>query len=173
MFGGFRAVGWLVVLAAASAPAQTVYRWTDERGVVHFADVPPPDVRGYTTESMPIAPPRPTPAAAVEPQDEAPASGSTSTGPAKLVVVEHDERPIGDATVAYSGKVKNEGGAAAEDVMVAIRVIEPTQGDECLDDQIDVHPGTLGPGESGTFEAEYTNPCFKGPTRTELQVEWD
>lgn len=37
---------WLVLLAlfaSTSVIAQAVYKWTDEKGVVHYSDQPPPD----------------------------------------------------------------------------------------------------------------------------------
>lgn len=39
------ALVWLVLLAlfaSTSVVAQTVYKWTDEKGVVHYSDQPPP-----------------------------------------------------------------------------------------------------------------------------------
>lgn len=33
---------------AAGAPAQQLYKWTDEKGVVHYTDKAPPDARGST-----------------------------------------------------------------------------------------------------------------------------
>ncbi|HYN12718.1 MAG TPA: glutaredoxin family protein [Burkholderiales bacterium] len=36
------ALGFIVALYAASAPAQSLYRWTDEKGRVHFTDTLPP-----------------------------------------------------------------------------------------------------------------------------------
>jgi glutaredoxin len=37
-----RIIGVLLLVAAASAAAQQLYRWTDERGRVHITDTPPP-----------------------------------------------------------------------------------------------------------------------------------
>jgi glutaredoxin len=37
-----RAIGVLLMLAAATAAAQQLYRWTDEKGRVHITDTPPP-----------------------------------------------------------------------------------------------------------------------------------
>lgn len=36
------ALGLIVALCTASALAQPLYRWTDEKGRVHFTDTPPP-----------------------------------------------------------------------------------------------------------------------------------
>jgi hypothetical protein len=39
-------LAWLALLAlfaSASVAAQAVYKWTDEKGVVHYSDQPPPD----------------------------------------------------------------------------------------------------------------------------------
>lgn len=37
-----RIIGILLMLAAATAAAQQLYRWTDEQGRVHITDTPPP-----------------------------------------------------------------------------------------------------------------------------------
>ena len=37
-----RIIGTLLMLAAATAAAQQLYRWTDEQGRVHITDTPPP-----------------------------------------------------------------------------------------------------------------------------------
>lgn len=171
-----------VGLAAGAVEAGTVYRWTDERGVVHFADVPPPNVQNYTAEPLRIAPPAPpavaagadavAPASAPEAGAKPPAAGE-ATGPARLVIIDREEVALGDAAQSFSGKVKNRGGTEAHDVAVAIRVVEPTQGDECVTDEIEVAPSSLAPGATGTFEADFNSPCFHGPTQTELRVEWD
>lgn len=163
---------------AGAVQAGTVYRWTDANGVVHFADVPPPSVWTYSTETLPAAARRQPPPAAV-----ASASGDTAaadpsadakaSGPAQLVIIDREQASLGGWRQSFSGKVKNKGGAVARDVTVAIRVIEPTQGDECIDDKITISASTLAPGESATFTADYDNPCFAGPTDTEIRVEWN
>ena len=37
-----RIIGILLMLAAATAAAQQIYRWTDDKGRVHITDTPPP-----------------------------------------------------------------------------------------------------------------------------------
>lgn len=162
----------VLLIVGGTALAGTVYKWTDENGVVHFADVPPPKVHGVGTEQMPEPPP---PVAAETPP---PAAGETPareqrSGPARVVIGKREESDLGEGAHSFSGTVKNEGGAEAKGVVVAIRVVEPTQGDECLRDEIEVEPSTLAPGASGKFDASFTNPCFKGPTETDLRVDWE
>jgi hypothetical protein len=56
----------LVLLISPGAPAGEVYRWVDERGVVHFSDQPHPDaervrikpVQSYTAPPVAPAPPQ-------------------------------------------------------------------------------------------------------------------
>ena len=91
----------------------------------------------------------------------------------RVVIVDRDEVPLGGSQHAVSGKVKNEGGQEARGVAVTIRVVEPTQGEECLTDEIAVSPSTLAAGEEGSFSADFDHPCFLGPTQSELGVEWD
>jgi hypothetical protein len=44
-------VAALLVLAAAGAPAQNVYKWRDAAGVMHISDTPPPAGAGQVTQS--------------------------------------------------------------------------------------------------------------------------
>src|SRR6185503_6380824 len=70
--------GALVLAAAFAAPAGAVtfYKWTDDRGQVHYGDAPPKAFAGTT--SQPAPPPRPPvaqpalPAAVPEPPAAAP-----------------------------------------------------------------------------------------------------
>jgi hypothetical protein len=158
------------VLLAAPVLAGDVYRWTDASGVVHFADVPPPNVRALQMQSMPAATPRPAAAAAPAADSAQP---EAAKGAARVVLTRQDEAGLGEARHGFSGAVKNEGGAPAHAVAVAIRVVEPNQGDECMTDEIAVEPSTLAPGESGRFSADFDNPCFRGATQTAFEVVWD
>jgi hypothetical protein len=164
----------LFLLIAAVAGAGTVYRWVDENGVVHFGDVPPPGKRAIE-QNLPAPPPRPAaaPAQAAAAGAGAATPATAATGPARVVIVDRDEIPLGGSRHAVSGKVKNEGGQEARGVAVAIRVVEPIQGEECLTDEIVVSPSTLAAGEEGSFSADFDHPCFYGPTQSELRVEWD
>ena len=164
----------LLVLIAAVAEAGTVYRWVDENGVVHFGDVPPPGKRAIE-QNLPAPPPRPAAAPAQAPGTAAGSAtpAAAASGPARVVIVDRDEVPLGGSQHAVSGKVKNEGGQEARGVAVTIRVVEPTQGEECLTDEIAVSPSTLAAGEEGSFSADFDHPCFLGPTQSELGVEWD
>jgi hypothetical protein len=162
----------LVALAGQSALAQTVYKWTDANGVVHFADAPPPQVKDYEKNDMPRRPAAPPPPEAA---DTAPATGEATPaakGPAQVVLSGHEEIGVGPALQSFTGTVKNEGGAEAVEVAVAVRVVDPNSGDECVNTEIDVEPSTLPPGGKGTFEAEIESPCFRGATQADLHVVW-
>ena len=54
----------LILLLGSYAIAQTVYKWTDEQGVVHFSDNPPPRGQQFEKQDIPTPPP-PTPPLAV------------------------------------------------------------------------------------------------------------
>jgi hypothetical protein len=167
------------LLLSASAAGATVYKWTDARGIVHFSDVPPPTTSGIKAETMPEAPPpvaRP-PAPPIAPQEapkteEQPGDAAAPTGPAQVVLTDQQAETIRPTVQSFSGKVKNRGGVEARDVFITIRVTEPTQGDECVRDEIDVEPSTLAPGAEGTFSAEFESPCFHGPVTAELGAVW-
>jgi Domain of unknown function (DUF4124) len=159
---------------ASAATAGTVYRWTDQNGVVHFADNPPARGPAVTPQQLPdtvvpISPPEPDVAADATPSAEGTPGGN---GPARVVISEQEQASVGPGVQSFTGRVKNEGGAEASGVVVAITVVEPSGGAECVRDHIDVEPSTLAPGAEGTFEARFQNPCFKGPTNAELRAEW-
>lgn len=168
------AVAVAVLSAAVSATGGEIHRWVDERGVVHFADVPPPNVRTETrtmADRPPVAAAEPAPAL---PPGSTPAPATASANrPAQVVVTGQQSEPLGDTRYAVHGTVENKGGAPARGVIVAVRVVSPAQGDHCLDDEIDVRPSTLAPGEKGEFTADLDHPCFRGPTQVSVRAEWD
>lgn len=162
------------VASAAIAHAATVYRWTDANGTVHFGDAPPPHSARVETEDLPDVPKPAAPA----PVDDVPAGevpptvGKAPAGPAHVILTERKAEAVGPTAQSFRGTVKNEGGAEARDVSVDIAVTEPVQGAECLRDRINVEPSTLAPGAEGSFQAQFENPCFHGPTDADLKVEW-
>ena len=62
----------LVSMVSVMASAQTVHKWTDAQGVVHYGDRPPP---GAKSEQVRIAPPPPSARAAQGPASALPAAG--------------------------------------------------------------------------------------------------
>jgi hypothetical protein len=170
------AVTCSITLHAPFADAAMVYRWVDEKGVVHFGDAPPAGTRDYQSETLPDAPPAPRPAApAAQPvgASKGPSARAAAHGePARVVLLESKTMAVGPSRQAIRGKVKNDGGAEARDIVISVLVTEPIQGAECLRDVIDVDPSTLAPGAEGSFAAEFDNPCFYGPTNAALTAEW-
>lgn len=167
-----------VALALASAGwAGEVYRWTDAQGVLHIADVPPPQQHGVQTQTLPDPQARPAAAAAAARAEGAagsspPAAGTrTLKGPARVVITGRNEEPLGDTRHGVSGTVENTGGETARDVAIAVRVTSPAQGDDCLSEEIEV-ASALGPGEKAEFSADLDHPCFRGPTQVDLRAQW-
>lgn len=160
------------VAVAASARAAIVYTWTDANGTVHFGDAPPPRGSQVKTEYLPDVPTPAAPAADDQAGRATPAADQTPQGPARVALTEQKAEAVSPRAQSFHGKVKNEGGAAAHDVAIDISVTEPTQGDECLHERMNVEPSTLAPGAEGTFEGQFESPCFEGPTQADLRVEW-
>jgi hypothetical protein len=178
-------VAAVALVAASTSRAGEVYRWTDAQGVLHIADVPPPSGHKVETQELPDAPPRvvaeapatppATPAAATPstPAAGTPVAGQVEDkGPARVVITEKNEEPLGDSQHGISGKVENKGGATAHDVVITVRVVSPAQGDECVNEEIDVSPSTLAPGEKAEFSADFDSPCFRGPTQVDVRPQW-
>ena len=162
-----------MVLLAAAADAQTIYRWKDPSGRLHFSDAPPTGDIPFETEHMPAPPPVDTPTVAETPQAPHAGQPQGATGPASVVITDRQSTPGGGSVMEYSGKVKNKGGEAARDVSVLIHVVEPNSGAECVHESVDVSPAALGPGETGTYRAQFTSPCFLGPTNVEITPDWN
>ncbi len=47
----------LTVVCAGVYAQQTVYKWVDKDGVVHFSDAPPDDAEAVETKTLTTAPP--------------------------------------------------------------------------------------------------------------------
>jgi uncharacterized protein DUF4124 len=180
------AVGTALMLASTGWAGE-VYRWTDAQGVLHIADLPPPQGRDVQKQAMPESPAHPmvavadatpasgTPGAAAgaTPPAGTPAAGGEAgtQGPARVVITERNEDSLGDTKHAVSGTVENKGGDTAHDVAIAVHVTSPAQGDECLEEEIQV-ASALKPGEKAEFSADLDHPCFRGPTQVDLRAQW-
>ena len=176
-------IGLLTLTVSASADrvaAQRVYRWTDERGVVHFSDSPPPGATNVEVKDLPRQPTA-APVAAQEseapPPDAVAAAGTTPTpkrsGKASVEVVDQTQQSVGDALYEFSGTVENTGGSTAEDVVVIISVSEPNQGADCVTQEAEVSPSRLAAGARGKYSVTLENPCFHGPIDTEVRTDWE
>ena len=157
-------LGWHV-----TTTAQTVYKWTDAAGVVHFSDEPPADMKGVEEQHLANEP--------VVKQESAPAEGnakeSAATGPARVVLVARQNPRIGPSAMHVIGQVKNVGGADARGVAVTISAVDATQGTPCLNEQASVSPSTLAPGETGDFDVNIDSPCLYGEPNLDIAPVWD
>jgi hypothetical protein len=174
---------WLAAVACAvggwcaAAAAQTFYKWTDERGLVHFSDQPP--VRSGGVEERHLA----VPPAASRPAEEAPAPADVAggaepaaagyEGPARVILVSRQAPRIGPSAVHITGEVKNVGGADARRVAVTLSAVDITQGTPCLQGEAAVAPPTLRPGDKGNFDADIDSPCLYGDTQVDVTPVWE
>jgi hypothetical protein len=175
-------VGVAVVVATALMLASTgwageVYRWTDAQGVLHIADVPPPQGHDVQKQAMPeaahpmVVVADATPASGTAGSTPAAGADADKQGPARVVITERSEDSLGDTKHGVSGTVENKGGDVAHDVAIAVHVTSPAQGDECVDEEIAV-AAALKPGEKAEFSADFDHPCFRGPTQVDLRAQW-
>lgn len=166
---------WLVLAWCSVAAGQTYYKWTDEQGVVHFSDVPPP--HGTAEERHLPAPPavKPHKAAAAR---EAAAVTETPTavpgeGPARVILISRQLPRTGPSSMHMIGEVKNVGGAEARRVAVTITAVDATAGTPCLNEEAAVTPSSLQPGESGHFDLDVDSPCLAGRANVDVAPVWD
>ena len=171
-------MGCLVAGWWSIAAAQTVYKWTDEDGVVHFSDSPPPQMDGVELKNMPAG----GNASRGDAQAAAPAPDTTPTakeeGRARVTLVSHESPRTGPSAIHVVGEVKNVGGADAQRVVVTISAIDRAQGTPCLRQEAEVAPSTLHPGESGNFEVDLDGPCLYadqlyGDPTLDITPDWD
>ena len=180
LIGALAALAFAISAGADRLLAQRVYRWTDERGVVHFSDSPPPAGANIEVKDLPRQVSAPAPAE--EPPGAKPASNEQATaattptpkraGKANVQILDQDQAHAGDAVYEFSGKVENTGGQTAEDVVVNITVTEPNQGARCASEQVEVDPPTLAPGQKGNYFVSLENPCFHGPIDAQVEPDW-
>jgi len=170
---------WLVAGAIAAgstlAAAQTFYKWTDERGTVHFSDAPPPQSNGVEVRNLPPPPAAPAKADGVtegKPEDSATDAGRKE-GPARVVILSRRSPRTGPTTMHIEGKVKNVGGEAAQNVSVTINVADSGQGNPCLSQDVTVTPANLPPGQSGDFKVDLESPCLNGEPSLDVALAWD
>jgi len=160
-------------LLAPPAHGQSIYKWIDADGVVHFGDAPPSGTRGASPVELP-AEGRDRPPVKQHRKRAAEKKKSSSHGKkaARVRIREKSVMQIGPAAREISGKVKNSGGRPAEDVIVVVSVIDVDQNGPCMQEEIAVTPSTLGPGESGAFSSEIEHPCLYGNTEIKFRAEW-
>ena len=174
---------WLILTICAtplfvgSTLGQTYYKWTDANGIVHFSDQQPAPGKNKIEERDLIPPPQaPSEPAIGGAVDRVPAAsetpGGSASGPARIVMVEHDAPHTSPSTVHVSGKVKNVGGEAADGVAVSISAIDVNQGNPCLQAEADVSPSSLGPGETGSFDSNIDSPCLLGGSQVDISPTW-
>jgi hypothetical protein len=165
------------MMQPGSAMAQALYRWTDAQGRVHFTQSPPPGGEQFEVREMPGRPSAPVPTTAETPAQPAATPAGTPTptreGSARVELGKRSTQEVGPSTRLFKGTVQNVGGTQARDVVVHLTVTETQQGAECLQADLDVTPSSLPPGASGTFEAEFDNPCFLDNVSIVMEPAWE
>ncbi|HXQ23754.1 MAG TPA: DUF4124 domain-containing protein [Candidatus Acidoferrales bacterium] len=180
----FLLVGCTLVGRCAITSAQTFYKWTDDAGVVHFSDEPPPDMKGVEERNLAVEPVvKSGPESPDHPSDAAAAGGGAkepgapnapkAEGPARVVLVSRQNPRIGPSAMHVIGQVKNVGGANARRVSVTISAVDATQGTPCLNEEASVTPSTLKPGETGNFDVDLNSPCLLGEPNLDVAPVWD
>ncbi len=169
---------WAVVVligSSAAAGADTFYKWTDQQGVVHFADAPPPDAKGVERKDLPAAPAAqlPEPVKAGTPASDAPPTPAEAGGPARVIITTRQTPRTGPRSVHVRGKVRNVGGADAHDVGVTVSAVDAGQGNPCLNERVAVSPDVLHPGDVGTFDGDVDSPCLYGDTHVDVAPAWN
>ena len=166
---------WAVVISGAilglcgNAGAQTFYKWTDDRGVVHFADQAPTGAKQVEERHLPAVPDLQVKL----PEDgNAAIPGATPGAEGRVIIETHEESHSGPSTIHVTGRVKNVGPSAAENVSVAVSAVDSAQGTPCLQVETSANPSTLGAGESGSFETDIESPCLRGDTPVVLNPSW-
>lgn len=159
----------MMILVASVAEAQTYYKWTDERGTVHFSDQPP--AGQAKVEERVLAPQRSRPEAALETSKEP--QPVTEPGPAQVVIAKQEVERLGANAVHIRGELENTGGSEARGVTVVVKAKDVGQGNPCLEREVTPTRDVLPPKARTTFEAEITDPCLLGEAPVEMSVNWE
>jgi hypothetical protein len=171
------AVAGAIAMGPGTGMARPLYRWVDAQGRVHFSQSPPTGGEKFEFLDMPSRPSAPEPTVGDTPaQPAATPAGTpapTRAGPARVELGKQSAQQVGPSTRLFKGTVKNVGGAEARNVVVHLTVTETQQGAECLQADLDVTPSSLQPGASGTFEAEFDNPCFFDNVSIRMEPDWE
>jgi hypothetical protein len=172
----------VLVAWCSVAAAQTVYKWTDDHGVVHFSEAPQVRTDGMETETFRLPKREPSH------EEAAPDSGAGSprstgpaaefAGPARVIVAAHQSPRTGPSAMHVTGKVRNVGGEDAARVIVTITAVDRTQGTVCMQEEAEVLPATLHPGEKGNFDLDLDNPCLYvdqlyGDPNLDIEAHWN
>jgi cytoskeletal protein RodZ len=181
-----RSFAWAVVCVIGGwstvAIAQTYYKWTDNRGVVHFSDQAPVQQKGVEERQLAPAPPvsgeaesatQPATANAEGSNHEKKTEAAPGEGPAQVVVVSRESPRTGPSAMHIHGEVKNVGGEDAQRVAVTISAVDSQQGNPCLHDEVPVTPSTLHPGETGKFDTHVDSPCLFGDAEVDVGPVWE
>jgi hypothetical protein len=169
--------GWVLAAWYSAAGAQTYYKWTDDQGVVHFADMPPPNARAEKRDLPPPPAAKPhEPEASAETPAATPGVAEAPTpgqGPASVILVSRELPRTGRSSVRVVGEVRNVGGADALRVGVKISSLDTSAGTPCLSEEASVTPSTLHPGDSGKFDVDVDSPCLLGNPQIDVAPVWD
>lgn len=174
------AIGGVILSSVPIAYAQRFYKWTDDRGVVHFSDVPPANVTGVEQRDL-RPPPKSAPAveegggsAAPETTPKSATPGATSfEGPSRVIILSRQMPRTGPSGVHLIGEVKNVGGEEAKGVGVTITAVDATQGTPCLHEEAGVSPSTLRSGQTGNFDIDIESPCLYGDPPVDVVPDWE
>lgn len=174
---GLWLAGVVVAGGASDARADVVYQWTDQRGVVHFSDMPPPAATDVRQRELP-APAAAAPAAATP---LAPTAGVTpaapgperASGQAHVVLASAQTTQIAPNAVRVVGTVRNDGDTPAHGVRVVLSANDAGQNNPCLERPLAVQPEALQPRESGAFDAVVESPCLFGDPPLQLRPTWE
>ncbi len=176
-------LAWVIAYAISGwstvAIAQTYYKWTDNRGVVHFSDQAPAQGKGVEERQLPPvsegagSSAQPAPVDTEEGTQAKKADAGPTEGPAQVVVVSHQSPRTGPSAMHIHGKVKNVGGEDAQRVSVTISAVDSQQGNPCLHDEVPVTPSTLHPGETGKFDTHVDSPCLFGDAKVDIGPVWE
>jgi hypothetical protein len=155
-----------------------VYKWTDEHGVIHFADSPPPEARKVEERHLPAARAgKPSEDAAAEPRtpksDALTRRDPGTQPPAQVILASRKTPRTGASSVHIQGEVRNVGGTDAVRVAVAISALDSNDGSSCLKEEIGVSPPTLPPGDTGSFDTDIEKPCLLGQPNIDIAPVWD
>lgn len=159
----------LLVIACLAVPisfahAQDIYKWEDEKGVIHYGDKPAPGAKPFMKETAPFSTPegRSDTSETEEPSSRAPRRGSRVRAPRAALPAPSLRQP--KAWVEYpsgnfwiSGTMRNGGGGPCDAPAVEVAVIDEL-GRVSGRIEVAAAPNEINKGEDAQFSGSASAP---------------
>jgi len=149
-------------MSLSNVEAQEIYKWEDEKGVVHYGDKPPhPDVKPFAKEQVPYSnmEREGNESSSTTPGEKHVRARNRSYGPRPSPSLSSPKAWVdnGSGDFWFSGVVRNGGKGLCDAPAVEVAVIDEL-GSVDGNFELPASPGEIGRGEGAEFSGKYFAP---------------